>query len=108
METPLVKKGTVTGWSVRHNPKRKFATDMAGFAVNLNLFLTNNANFSDIGCIRRNGGYCCVESCFLEKLNLTLKQLEPFGYEKGDEIFVWHLKSSANGHTNDGDKGFIV
>lgn len=40
VESPIVKNNTVKGWHVKWNPRRKFATDMAGFAVSIDLILT--------------------------------------------------------------------
>lgn len=40
VEAPHVENGTIVGWDVVYAPKRKFASDMAGFAVNLKLILT--------------------------------------------------------------------
>lgn len=34
-----MENGTIVSWDVVYAPKRKFATDMAGFAVNLDLIL---------------------------------------------------------------------
>lgn len=39
IEMPDVHQGTVVGWKVLWNKKRKFATDMAGFAIALNIIL---------------------------------------------------------------------
>lgn len=39
VEAPHVEAGKVTKWDVVYAPNRKFATDMAGFAINLKLIL---------------------------------------------------------------------
>lgn len=35
VERPNVENGKVVGWLVKWRPERPYATDMAGFAVNL-------------------------------------------------------------------------
>ncbi|VDK61416.1 unnamed protein product, partial [Gongylonema pulchrum] len=40
VEAPHVVNGTIVSWDVVYAPRRKFATDMAGFAVNLDLILS--------------------------------------------------------------------
>ncbi|KAI3421252.1 hypothetical protein GPALN_014878 [Globodera pallida] len=45
VEAPKVKNNTIVGWFVYNGPERQFGIDMAGFAVNLNLFLNSNASF---------------------------------------------------------------
>ena len=39
VEAPHVVNGSITKWDVVYAPSRKFAVDMAGFAVNLKLVL---------------------------------------------------------------------
>ena len=39
VETPRVVDGKVVGFSVKWNPNRVFAIDMAGFAINLKILL---------------------------------------------------------------------
>lgn len=41
VEAPQVKEGKVVGWDVVYAPKRAFAVDMAGFAVNVKEILKN-------------------------------------------------------------------
>lgn len=61
----------VTGWLTGWKPNRPFATDMAGFAVNLALLLKKpKAEFS----INSQRGF--LESDFLENL-VMLNQIEP-------------------------------
>ncbi|TMS35686.1 hypothetical protein L596_003033 [Steinernema carpocapsae] len=45
VEAPHVENGTITSWDVVYAPKRKFATDMAGFAVNLDLIRSHPTYF---------------------------------------------------------------
>lgn len=40
VEAPHVVNGVITAWDVIYAPKRRFAVDMAGFAVNLKLILS--------------------------------------------------------------------
>ncbi|KAM9324355.1 galactosylgalactosylxylosylprotein 3-beta-glucuronosyltransferase 1-like [Gastrophryne carolinensis] len=80
--------GEVVGWVVKYDPRRPFAIDMAGFAVNLNLILKKRkAVFRlDVG-----GGY--QESSLLIDL-VTMKELEPKA-DRCTKILVWHTKTMA-------------
>lgn len=42
VEAPRVKNGKVIGWNTCYAPNREWGIDMAGFAINLHLFLRNN------------------------------------------------------------------
>lgn len=76
----------VTGWLTGWKTNRPFATDMAGFAVNLALLLKKTkVEFSLNSPI----GY--LESNFLEKL-VTLDQLEPKA-ELCTKVYVWHTRT---------------
>lgn len=90
VESPAVVNKTVVGWNVLWNKKRKFATDMAGFAVALDVVLNSTAVFGK-SCKR---GLGAPETCFLEDLGLQMSDLEPFGFEQKErEILVWHTKT---------------
>uniref|UniRef100_A0A8R1TVF1 Galactosylgalactosylxylosylprotein 3-beta-glucuronosyltransferase n=2 Tax=Onchocerca TaxID=6281 RepID=A0A8R1TVF1_ONCVO len=90
VESPEVVNGTVVGWNVIWHKKRKFATDMAGFAVALDVILNSTAVFGK-SC---NRGLGAPETCFLEDLGLQILDLEPFGFEEKErEILVWHTKT---------------
>ncbi|KAM3727034.1 Galactosylgalactosylxylosylprotein 3-beta-glucuronosyltransferase sqv-8 [Dirofilaria immitis] len=90
VESPAVVNGTVVGWNVIWHKKRKFATDMAGFAVALDVVLNSTAVFGK-SCSR---GLGAPETCFLEDLGLQILDLEPFGFEEKErEILVWHTKT---------------
>lgn len=93
VEAPKVVNGKVTAFNVKWNPKRRFAVDMAGFAVNLKVVLNSDAVFGT-SC-KRGGG--APETCLLEDMGLEREDIEPFGYEKEKdrEIFVWHTKTST-------------
>ena len=86
VEKPKVLNGNVVGWDVTWSPNRPFAIDMAGFAVNLKLFLSKNkAKFAYQVKIGHQ------ESEFLRHLT-TLKELEP----KADmctKVLVWHTRT---------------
>jgi hypothetical protein len=41
VEAPHVENGTIEKWDVVYSPRRAFAVDMAGFAVNLDLILNS-------------------------------------------------------------------
>ncbi|UMM30374.1 hypothetical protein L5515_012281 [Caenorhabditis briggsae] len=93
VEAPKVTNGTVTGYNVIWHPTRKFAVDMAGYAVNLKVILNSIAVFGT-SCQRGKGS---PETCFLDDLGLEREDIEPFGCEgeKDREIFVWHTKTST-------------
>lgn len=76
IEAPKVQNGKVVGWLVNWNADRKFAIDMAGFAVSLNLITASQGRFGT-ECKRGAGA---PETCFLESLGLELEDLEPFGF----------------------------
>jgi hypothetical protein len=73
VEAPHVVNHTITKWDVYYMPSRKFATDMAGFAVNLNLILSKNATFHE-GCVKQS-----PETCFLTQFGIPKEKVEPFG-----------------------------
>ncbi|KAI6239771.1 Galactosylgalactosylxylosylprotein 3-beta-glucuronosyltransferase [Aphelenchoides fujianensis] len=89
VEAPHVENGTITKWDTIYEPDRKFATDMAGFAVNIRLILNSNASF---------GKQCNKnpEDCFLRQLGVNVSEAEPFGHDsEPKELLVWHTKSSV-------------
>ncbi|VDM38079.1 unnamed protein product [Toxocara canis] len=90
IEMPDVRNGTVVGWHVVWNKKRKFATDMAGFAIALDVILNSTAVFGT-SCKR---GLGAPETCLLEDLGLERSDLEPFGFhQEHRELLVWHTKT---------------
>ena len=110
VERPLVASdGAVTGWSVGWGTDRPFATDMAGFAINLSYLLSHtSAKFASSVKI----GY--LESEFLKHL-VHLEDLEAVG---GGRVLVWHTRteqpnlnkekqfSRLHGHAS--DHGLVV
>ncbi len=82
----LSDEGRVAGWKVMWAPQRPFAVDMAGFAVNLDLFLSKpKAKFAYL--VKR--GY--QESEFLGHL-VSLDELEVKG-DLGTKVMIWHTRS---------------
>ncbi len=108
VEMPEVQNGTIIAWNTSFAPKRTFATDMAGFAVNLKVLLKEkDAKFHE-KCKSSN-----FESCFLSQLQIKKEDMEPFGFDLPigkKEVLVWHVKTKhieiekARG----GEKGFVV
>lgn len=102
VEAPHVVNGTIVSWDVVYGPKREFATDMAGFAVNLNLILNTNASFHR-GCIKS-----VPETCFLKQFGIPKNKVEPFGYnDTPKDILVWHTKTRNIG-TKGGRHGYVI
>ncbi|XP_071081455.1 galactosylgalactosylxylosylprotein 3-beta-glucuronosyltransferase 1-like [Haliotis cracherodii] len=86
-EAPIVKNGKVTGWRVSYDPSREFATDMAGFAMNLHLFFEHpDLQFSHY---TRPGSQ---ESDIISKTNITLNDLEPLA-DNCTKVRVWHTRA---------------
>ncbi|KAL8583833.1 hypothetical protein ACOMHN_040302 [Nucella lapillus] len=86
-ESPIVTRGTVTGWFTYWKPDRPFAMDMAGFAVNLRLILQHpNAQFTN--AVQR--GY--QESTLLTGLGVMLSDLEPKA-SMCTKVLVWHTRT---------------
>ncbi|XP_043202980.1 galactosylgalactosylxylosylprotein 3-beta-glucuronosyltransferase I-like isoform X1 [Amphibalanus amphitrite] len=88
VERPLVDNGRVTGWLTPWRPDRAFATDMAGFAVNVRLVLNHpTASFS----IESQRGF--LETDLLTQMGVTLDDLEV----KADlctKVLVWHTQTA--------------
>ena len=79
----------ITGWDVAFEPQRPFAIDMAGFAVNVDLFLSSpKAKFA----YRVKRGY--QESEFLGHLNIKLRDLEPRA-DMCTKVLVWHTRTKS-------------
>jgi len=84
VEKPDVVSGKVSGWSVGWGKDRPFATDMAGFAINLAYLLSRpSAKFA----ARVKIGY--QESEFLKHL-IHLEDLEAISVDK---VLVWHTRT---------------
>ncbi|XP_061693044.1 galactosylgalactosylxylosylprotein 3-beta-glucuronosyltransferase 2 [Syngnathoides biaculeatus] len=86
-ERPLVSGGRVVGWYTGWRPDRTFATDMAGFAVNLQVILANpRAQFK-----RRGSQPGMQESDFLKQIT-KLTELEPKA-NNCTRVLVWHTRT---------------
>uniref|UniRef100_A0A915DLU9 Galactosylgalactosylxylosylprotein 3-beta-glucuronosyltransferase n=1 Tax=Ditylenchus dipsaci TaxID=166011 RepID=A0A915DLU9_9BILA len=93
VEAPHVDNGVITKWDVIYAPSRRFATDMAGFAVNLKLVLNSNATFH-LGCAKKS-----PENCFLTQFGIKKEKAEPFGWnDTPKDILVWHTKQQVVVH----------
>lgn len=86
-EAPLVEKGQVSGWRTYWKPERKFASDMAGFAINLNLIFENPV--ATFNVFSRRGE---LESNLIKDLRINLSDLEPKA-NNCSEILVWHTRT---------------
>ncbi|XP_048731933.2 galactosylgalactosylxylosylprotein 3-beta-glucuronosyltransferase 3-like [Ostrea edulis] len=94
-ESPICDKNLVTGWGVYYRPTRPFPIDMAGFAVNLQLFFDHpNAWFSNN--VQR--GY--QESTILRLLDITMPDLEPRA-DRCTKILVWHTRTEKYNPKNE-------
>ncbi|XP_076441594.1 galactosylgalactosylxylosylprotein 3-beta-glucuronosyltransferase 3-like isoform X2 [Babylonia areolata] len=94
-ESPIVTRGTVTGWYTYWKPQRPFAMDMAGFAVNLRLILQHpNAQFTN--AVQR--GY--QESTLLTGLGIMLSDLEPKA-NGCTKVLVWHTRTEKTSLKNE-------
>ncbi|KAK6752961.1 hypothetical protein RB195_004010 [Necator americanus] len=91
VEYPVVRNGTVIDFEA-WLPSRRFAVDMAGFAVNLKEILNSTVVFGKT-CKEGMGS---PETCFLSNLGFNRSDIEPFGWdteEEEQEILVWHTKT---------------
>jgi hypothetical protein len=80
-----VANDTLFELDVKYLANRGFATDMAGFAVNLKLILSESRAHFDKNC-SPSGSF---EKCFQMMLNVSVSDLQTFGQDLKD-IFVWH------------------
>ncbi|XP_073524681.1 galactosylgalactosylxylosylprotein 3-beta-glucuronosyltransferase 1-like [Phyllobates terribilis] len=100
-ESPrLGPTGRVIGWKTVFDPKRPFAIDMAGFAINLRLILERPyANFKLEGV---KGGY--QETSLLKDL-VTMDGLEAKA-ANCTKVLVWHTRTERPTLVNEGKRGF--
>uniref|UniRef100_A0A0K0DMT6 Galactosylgalactosylxylosylprotein 3-beta-glucuronosyltransferase n=1 Tax=Angiostrongylus cantonensis TaxID=6313 RepID=A0A0K0DMT6_ANGCA len=83
LESPVVVNGTVVGYRAQWRPERKFAVDMAGFAVNLNDVLRTTVVFGK-SC---KSGFDAPEPCFLDDMGFNQTDIETFGVgEYNDKV----------------------
>ncbi|KTG36456.1 hypothetical protein cypCar_00046466 [Cyprinus carpio] len=100
-ESPKINsQGKVFGWRTVFDPRRPFAIDMAGFAVNLQLILSKPQAYFKLKGVK--GGY--QESSLLQDL-VTLSDLEPKA-ANCTKILVWHTRTERPLLVNEGKKGF--
>ncbi|XP_043919835.1 galactosylgalactosylxylosylprotein 3-beta-glucuronosyltransferase 2 isoform X2 [Protopterus annectens] len=86
-ERPIVENGKVVGWYTGWRADRPFAIDMAGFAVSLQVILSNpKAVFK-----RRGSQPGMQESDFLKQIT-TVDDLEPKA-SNCTKVFVWHTRT---------------
>lgn len=86
-ERPLVEQGRVVGWYTGWRPDRPFAIDMAGFAVNLKVILSNPK-----AVFKRGGSQPGMqESDFLKQIT-TVHELEPKA-ANCTKVLVWHTRT---------------
>lgn len=86
-ESPVIKQGKVVGWYTYWKPDRKFATDMAGFAVSVRLIKDNpKAEFL------MKSGRGNLESDLLIQLHVSMDDLEPRA-DNCTKVLVWHTRT---------------
>uniref|UniRef100_A0A8C6Y594 Galactosylgalactosylxylosylprotein 3-beta-glucuronosyltransferase n=1 Tax=Naja naja TaxID=35670 RepID=A0A8C6Y594_NAJNA len=86
-ERPIVEKGKVVGWYTGWRAGRPFAIDMAGFAVSLQVILSNPK-----AVFRRHGSQPGMqESDFLRQIT-TMEELEPKA-SNCTKVLVWHTRT---------------
>ncbi|ODM99547.1 Galactosylgalactosylxylosylprotein 3-beta-glucuronosyltransferase S [Orchesella cincta] len=88
VSSPIVKNGRVVGFYDGWNGQRKFPVDMAGFAINLQMFLDNPK-----ASMPWKAGY--EEDELLQSLGVTMKDIKPLA-NNCTEILVWHTKAVKN------------
>ncbi|KHJ94707.1 glycosyltransferase family 43 [Oesophagostomum dentatum] len=96
VEAPHVASNSqVIAWDVIFAPNRPFATDMAGFAINIKeLFRVKQASFNSRCAKSYKEG---PESCFLSQFGFRREHLEPFGYKDfPKEVLVWHTRTTKS------------
>ncbi|KAF2350895.1 Glycosyl transferase family 43, partial [Trinorchestia longiramus] len=96
VSSPIVRDGKITGFYDGWIANRKFPVDMAGFAVNIDFWLTKpNATMPfAVGH---------EETKFLESLGITNDDIELIA-NNATKIMVWHTKTKKNNKAVLGDK----
>ncbi|XP_075550540.1 galactosylgalactosylxylosylprotein 3-beta-glucuronosyltransferase S-like [Dermacentor variabilis] len=85
VSSPLVSPdGRVVGFHEPSEPERRFAMDLAGFAVNMRLVLSSASPNMSFDLDQ-------VATVFLESLGVTVDDLEPLA-SKCTEVLVWRTK----------------
>lgn len=86
VSSPIVKDGKVVGFFDSWPAQRRFAVDMAGFAVNVAYM----AQYPNVTMPYKAGH---EEDQFLQSINLRLEDIEPKA-NYCTEILVWHTRTS--------------
>ncbi|KAH3851204.1 galactosylgalactosylxylosylprotein 3-beta-glucuronosyltransferase 3-like [Dreissena polymorpha] len=95
-ESPKLRNKKVVGWHTYWKPERKFAMDMAGFAINARLLLEHpRAEF------RMTAGRGNLESDLLTQLGVEWSDLEPRA-EDCTKVLVWHTRTEKSSLKNEG------
>lgn len=104
VESPRVNDGKLVGWDVRFRPERKYAVDMAGFALNIDVLLNSNATFH-LKCAGD-----VPENCLLQQVNVPLEKIEPFGWGHSNNkpVYVWHRRTADANIMNTTTNGYIA
>ncbi|XP_033001268.1 galactosylgalactosylxylosylprotein 3-beta-glucuronosyltransferase 2 [Lacerta agilis] len=94
-ERPVVEKGKVVGWYTGWRAGRPFPIDMAGFAVSLQVILSNPK-----AIFRRHGSQPGMqESDFLRQIT-TVEELEPKA-NNCTKVLVWHTRTEKVNLSNE-------
>ncbi|XP_075742539.1 galactosylgalactosylxylosylprotein 3-beta-glucuronosyltransferase S-like isoform X2 [Rhipicephalus microplus] len=89
VSSPVVSlDGRVLGFHDAYKPERRFAMDMAGFAVNMRLVMST-VNITLPYLLGQ------LETAFLESLGVNIDDLEPLA-TNCTEVLVWHTKSKPS------------
>ncbi|XP_032801137.2 uncharacterized protein LOC116938073 [Petromyzon marinus] len=100
-ESPAVgADGRVHGWRTVFDPRRPFAIDMAGFAINLRLLLDKPDAYFKFQGVK--GGY--QESSLLQQL-VSRDLLEPRA-SNCTKVLVWHTRTERPSFIYEGKRGF--
>ncbi|KAK6042551.1 glycosyltransferase family 43 [Cooperia oncophora] len=111
VEAPHVSsKGKVIAWDVMFAPGRPFATDMAGFAINVKeLFRARVASFNHDTVPKTYKQLGLLNRVFLRSVRIQKDRLEPIRatmtYPK--EILVWHTRTSKS-KTRGPKRGYAI
>ncbi|GMS90913.1 hypothetical protein PENTCL1PPCAC_13089, partial [Pristionchus entomophagus] len=89
VEAPRVANNTIVGWDAAWKPERKFAIDLAGFAVNLKeIMRVPNEQFG-----------LKASSTLKETLKIVIlseRRSRTFGYlDNPKEVLAWHVRTKS-------------
>jgi len=100
VSSPIVRGGKVVGFYDGWLAGRKFAVDMAGFAVNVNHFLSCPDATMPFVAGRE-------ETKFLEGLKITKEDIEVMA-SNCTQIMVWHTRTQKNDPAKDPPKSYDI